>query len=51
MSRLTGDRRVLNRDGDMIEVLDVAGRANGSVQTLRRLADALGISVDDIAPV
>ncbi len=28
-----------------------AGRANGSVQTLRGLADALGISVDDISPV
>ncbi len=35
-----------------VQIVDIeAGRANGSVQTLRGLADALGISVDDISPV
>lgn len=34
-----------------IQIVDIeAGRATGSVQTLRRLADTLGIGVDDIAP-
>ena len=35
-----------------IQIVDIeAGRATGSVQTLCRLADALGIAVDDIVPV
>ena len=34
-----------------IQIVDIeAGRATGSVQTLRRLADALQVSVDDIVP-
>ena len=34
-----------------IQIVDIeAGRATGSVQTLRRLADALGIALDDLVP-
>ena len=32
-----------------VQIVDIeAGRANGSVRTLRALADALGISLDDL---
>ena len=34
-----------------IQIIDIeAGRATGSVLTLRRLADALGVAIEDIAP-
>ena len=36
---------------DRVQVADIeAGRATGSVRTLRALADALGITVDDLLP-
>ena len=34
-----------------VQIVDIeAGRRTGSVRTLRRLADALGIGVDDLVP-
>ena len=34
-----------------VQIVDIeAGRATGSARTLRRLADALGITVDDLIP-
>ncbi len=38
-------------DTSRIQIVDIeAGRRTGSVRTLRRLADALGIGLDDIVP-
>ncbi|MCY4501051.1 MAG: helix-turn-helix transcriptional regulator [Alphaproteobacteria bacterium] len=35
-----------------VQIVEIeSGRNTGSVRTLRRLADALGISVDDLVPV
>jgi transcriptional regulator with XRE-family HTH domain len=32
-----------------VQIADIqAGRSNGSVETLRKLADALGIKIDDL---
>ena len=34
-----------------VQIVDIeAGRSSGSVHTLRKLADALGIAVDDLIP-
>ena len=34
-----------------VQIVDIeAGRATGSAHTLRRLADALGVTVDDLIP-
>ena len=34
-----------------VQIVEIeAGRSSGSVHTLRKLADALGISVDDVIP-
>ena len=34
-----------------VQIVDIeAGRSSGSVHTLRRLADALGVTVDDLVP-
>ena len=34
-----------------VQIVDIeAGRNSGSVRTLRKLADALGVAVDDIVP-
>ena len=43
LARTTGVNRV-----QIVEI--ESGRNTGSVRTLRRLADALGISVDDLVP-
>ena len=43
LARISGVNRV-----QIVEI--EAGRGNGSVHTLRKLADALGIAVDDIVP-
>ena len=38
-------------DTSRIQIVDIeAGRRTGSVHTLRRLADALGIGLDDLVP-
>ena len=38
-------------DASRIQIVDIeAGRRTGSAHTLRRLADALGIGLDDIVP-
>ena len=35
-----------------VQIVDIeAGRRTGSVHTLRRLADALGLGLDDVVPV
>ncbi len=35
-----------------VQIVEIeAGRNSGSVRTLRKLADALGVAVDDIVPV
>ena len=34
-----------------VQIVDIeAGRSSGSVHTLRKLADALGVTVDDLVP-
>lgn len=34
-----------------VQIVEIeAGRSNGSVHTLRKLADALGVAVDDLIP-
>ena len=34
-----------------VQIVEIeAGRGNGSVHTLRKLADALGVAVDDVIP-
>ena len=34
-----------------VQIVEIeAGRSSGSVQTLRKLADALGVAVDDVIP-
>ena len=34
-----------------VQIVEIeAGRSTGSVHTLRKLADALGVAVDDIIP-
>lgn len=36
---------------DGVQIVEIeAGRSNGSVHTLRKLADALGVAVDDVIP-
>ena len=43
----------LARDSDVsrVQIVEIeAGRKSGSVHTLRKLADALGVDVDDIIP-
>ena len=38
-------------DASRVQIVDIeAGRRTGSVHTLRRLADALGIGLDDLVP-
>ena len=38
-------------DTSRIQIVDIeSGRRTGSVRTLRRLADALGVGLDDIVP-
>ncbi len=38
-------------DTSRVQIVDIeAGRRTGSVHTLRRLADALGIGLDDLVP-
>ena len=45
-----GDWRIIMRDSAVLRILVEieAGRSTGSVHTLRKLADALGVAVDDI---
>ena len=34
-----------------VQIVEIeAGRSNGSIHTLRKLADALGVAVDDVIP-
>ncbi|MXX74812.1 MAG: helix-turn-helix transcriptional regulator [Holophagales bacterium] len=38
-------------DTSRVQIVDIeAGRRTGSVRTLRRLADALGVGLDDVVP-
>ena len=45
-----GDWRIIMRDSAVLRILVEieAGRSTGSVHTLRKLADTLGVAVDDI---